>query len=103
MCLGTCWAQHARRPRGRAAGRASDQQPEGRPAAHSQAQMTPAPFLRIPFFLIRREMYYYDCLVIMYITLCDGLRLLNRRTRAAPYQTVVAHPSYRTVFDVVSL
>jgi hypothetical protein len=35
---------------------------------------------------------------------CYGLRvLLNRSTRAAPYQTVVAHPSYRTVFDVVGL
>ena len=35
--------------------------------------------------------------------MCYGLRRLNRSTRARPYQTVVAHPSYRTVFDVVSL
>ena len=37
------------------------------------------------------------------LPLCYGLRVLNRSTRAAPYQTVVAHPYYRTVFDVVSL
>ena len=37
--------------------------------------------------------------------MCYGLRPrhLNRSTRAPPYQTVVAHPSYRTVFNVVGL